>query len=101
MGIGQKVPRPPASADVTSVGQTDASTELLAERAERKGAVVFNAATKGWLYVKLGPGATTSDYTVRLLPNNSFSLQNPAYTGQITGVWSGPGSGSAKVTELY
>lgn len=90
----------PATASVAAVSQTILSTTLLAANASRKGAVIHNHASGGNLFVKLGAGASTSDFSVRLLPGGAFVLPFPAYTGLISGVWSVIGGGSAQVTEM-
>lgn len=90
----------PAAAVVTSVPQAVVVTTLLAANLARKGAVIFNNITGGLLFIKLGAGASSTDFSVRLLPGSAFELPFPAYTGQITGVWSVAGGGSAQVTEM-
>lgn len=89
----------PATAVVTSVGQSAVVVVLLALNLARKGAIVFNHGSRV-LFLKLGSGASSSDFTVRLLPDSTFALPFPAYTGLITGVWAGAGGGSALVTEM-
>ena len=100
MGQAQKAPRRPTNATVTPVASSTDSVELLAANSDRKGAVIFNGVTRGILYVKLGAGASAASHTVALLPKNSFSLDHPAYTGQVSGVWSQAGVGNAQITEL-
>jgi hypothetical protein len=91
---------PPSNSVVTSIGQTISTVTLLASNGARKGAIIFNTASNKFLFVKLGSGATISDYSVRLMPGVAYELEFPAYTGIITGTWDGAGSGDAKVTEL-
>jgi hypothetical protein len=90
----------PTASVVASVGQTVVSTTLLAANGARLGATVYNHVNAGNLFIKLGAGASTADFSVRLLPGSAFMLPFPAYTGQITGIWSVGGGGSAQVTEL-
>lgn len=72
-----------ASATVTanSVGSVTAVT-LLASRAARVNAVIFNEA--GTLFVKAGSAATTADYTWRLTANTELDIQY--YTGIVTAI---------------
>lgn len=99
MGVGYQSPKRPSAATVNGVDQSTSAVVLLSANPDRKGALIQNSGT-GWLYVKLGADATSADYSARLLPNNVFSLENPVYTGQVTGVWSQTGSGEARVTEI-
>lgn len=101
MGLAQKAPKRPSNATVDQVDQTTTTVELLAANANRQGGVIYNGVTTGVLYVKLGSGASSDSHTVALLPLNSYSLDYPAYTGQVTGAWSIDGTGKARVTETF
>ena len=50
------------------------------------------------LYIKLGTGATTSDYTVKVV-TDAFYEAPPAFSGPITGIWDGT-NGACLVTEI-
>lgn len=89
----------PSAAAVTTVAQTTSSVTLLAANASRKGAHIQNDATR-ILFVKYGPGATSTDASVALLPQQLLTLPFPAYTGLLTGTWAGPGTGRARITEM-
>lgn len=89
----------PSTSSVTSVPQSIVSATLLAANPARKGASICNNITGGLLYVKIGAGASPTDFSVKLLPGGVFALPFPAYTGLISGVWSVAGGGSAQVTE--
>lgn len=92
--------QPPTSV-VTSVGQTTGPTvTLLAANVDRKGAFIFNNISTGFLFIKLGSGASSSDFSVKLFPGSVFWLPFPVYTGLITGVWSSAGAGTAQITEM-
>lgn len=70
---------------------------FLQANGRRKGAAIYNdsAAT---LYLKLGPGASASDWTVKLSEDDYYEL--PAdYRGEVSGVFSAGGNGQARVTE--
>jgi hypothetical protein len=91
----------PSSAAVTAVPQTTTNgTVLLATNALRLGATIQNNITSGFLFIKLGAGASPTDWTVKIAPGFGYELPFPAYTGQITGVWSVAGGGTAQVTEM-
>jgi hypothetical protein len=82
---------------VTAVASTTSSTSLLAANAQRKGFVIENSDANR-LYVRLDSGtASSSAYSFSLAQNENAALSG--YTGQITGIWAGDGSGSAHVTE--
>jgi len=79
----------------TSVAASATSVELLAANSNRVEAVITNDST-AILYVKLGTGATTSDYTIAL--NAEESLVIDKYTGVVHGVWASA-VGNARITE--
>lgn len=87
---------PPSTATVTSVDDTASSTVLIAANADRKEVIIFNDSSST-LYVKLGTTASTTDYTVKLYTDDSFSTN---YTGRIDGIWSANSTGAAKITAL-
>lgn len=90
----------PSAAVVTSVPQSLVVQTLLASNAMRLGGLISNAITNGFLYIKLGAGASPTDWTVKIAPGFAYELPFPAYTGQITGIWSTAGAGTAQVTEM-
>ena len=86
------------TATTSSVNDTASNVTILAANANRLGATVYNDSTS-ILYLKLGATATTTDYTVKLLPDDYYEI--PAkYAGIIDGIWSADASGAARVTEL-
>ncbi len=90
----------PSTSVVTSVAQSTSTITILSANPTRKGAIVFNNTTSGFLYVKLGASGTSVDFSYKMPPGGALELPFPAYTGVITGVWSTSGSGTAQVTEL-
>lgn len=98
MAIARVVTPVIATAATTVVGQTNTSVELLPENFNRKGLTIFNFSSKV-LYLKLGPGASTSDWSIRMPPGAAYERAYPTYAGQVTGTWAAAGSGSARVTE--
>jgi hypothetical protein len=89
----------PSSSTVTSVAQSNVTVTILAANSSRRGAVVYNNITAGFLFLKQGPTCTTADFTLKLAPGHAYELPFPTYTGTITGVWSSSGGGTAQVTE--
>lgn len=88
----------PTTGTITPVPQNVASVTLLASNANRKGATFYNNTTVS-LFLKEGPGASSTDFTVRLTPGALYELAFPVYTGIVTGIWSAAGGGTAQVTE--
>lgn len=87
-----------SSATVTAVAVSTSTVTLLAANPARVGCTVFNDAKKD-LWIKLGAGASGSDFTV-LLPQNAYYEMPFGYTGVVTGRWSGAATGFARVTEV-
>lgn len=92
-------PTQPATSSVTSVASNVASVTLLAANANRKVATIVNDSATANLYVKLGAAATTSSYTVKMVPGAYYEVPNPVYTGVIDGIWD-VAVGNARITEL-
>lgn len=84
------------TASVTSVNDSATSAQLLAANTARVRAYVQNDSTVN-LFIKLGGTATTTDYSIKLLPDDIADIQ---YTGAIHGIWASDASGAAKITEL-
>jgi hypothetical protein len=84
--IQQRTATPPTIANVpAALG----ATLLLAANANRKMAT-FQAqeiSSGGNLYLRLGPGPTTTLYHVLLVPGAYYELPQPVYTGDIWGIW--------------
>jgi hypothetical protein len=82
---------------VTSVAGAASDTVLLAVNANRLGATIYNDSSAN-LYMKLGTGASTTSFTVRMAAQSYYEL--PAgYTGAVNGRW-GSATGDARITEL-
>jgi hypothetical protein len=90
----------PSTSVVTSVPVSPVTVLLLAANAARIGATFFNLSTNRFLFLKLGAGATTLDFTVRIGPQSFYEIQTPAYTGIVTGIWNMAGATACLVTEL-
>jgi hypothetical protein len=84
--------------NITSVAAATSSVTLLSSNSFRLGATIYNDSTTNTLYLKLGTNASTSSYSVKLIPNAYFEVPYD-YTGEIDGIWDGT-IGNARVTEL-
>lgn len=87
-----------ATSSVTSVAQSTSNTVLLAANSTRVFASIYNN-TGQKMFIKLGTTASTTSYSIQLMPNSYWEVPND-YTGEIDAVWSGNGSNNALVTEL-
>ena len=87
-----------ATATLANVAGSASNVTLIAANASRKGAVIFNDSSSA-LYVKLGATASTSSFTYKLFPNETFEMSGIIYTGIIDGIWDSA-TGNARITEL-
>ena len=86
------------SVDVTSVGDEATAVTLLAANTDRKGFSIHNDST-AILYVKLGSGASTSSFSIRITPQGYYESGVLAYRGLISGIWASDAGGSARISE--
>lgn len=89
----------------TAVASSTSAGTLLAANAARYGATIANDDANE-LYILLGTGTVSASLYTYKLAGYSGAGSAPYYevpygfTGIITGVWAGDGSGSARITEL-
>ena len=93
---------------VVSVAASATSVVLAAASGARRGLTVYNDSTSV-LYLKYGPGASTSLFTVQVPGGGVYELPvvpltpseavGGCYSGVVTGVWSSA-VGAAMVTEV-
>ena len=93
MGFASHTPQ----AGVTSIDSVTSVTQILPANYDRRGFSIYNEST-AILYIKFGPDASSSDYTVPLVAS-AFYEAPYTYSGIVTGVWASV-NGSAKVTEV-
>ena len=86
-----------ASSAITRIPSSITNVTLLSTNAFRKGLLIYNDSS-AYQYVKLGVGASTTDFTVRLTPRMFYEVQ-PVWTGQVD-VISSSAVGAIQVTEL-
>lgn len=87
------------TATVTQVSDLDTVQTLLVANTDRKAFSIFNNST-AILYVKLGSGASSTDFSFRIVPQGYYESGFFAYTGIITGTWASNQSGEAQITEF-
>lgn len=83
----------PTTASVTTATTLATVTTVLPANPNRRGASFFSVT--GTILIKLGAGASTTNYTARVVTNGLYELQKPVYTGVITAI----GAGTLNVTE--
>lgn len=72
---------------------------LLASNGGRVAATIFNGSKK-IAYIKYGATASLSSYTMQIMPNSYFEVQND-WTGEIDAFFENGASGNVLVTEMY
>lgn len=87
--------------NLNRVASSLSAVQLVAANAGRLGLYVFNDATSN-LYLKLGAGASSSLFSVKLVPGAYYELPRPFYLGAVSGIWvtAIPGDG-ALVSEAF
>ena len=86
-------------ADINRISASTSAVTLMDAKLTRIAGKIFNDSTDT-LYVKYGPDASPTDFTVKMVAGAYFEMPLPVYLGQVTGVWSGT-NGAAQVTEEY
>lgn len=90
----------PATSAVTTQATTQTVATLKASNTNRLGLIIYNESASV-LYVKLGSGATTADWTYKVDPDSGIPPDWFAgYTGIVTGIHATGLTGTAHVTEL-
>lgn len=88
----------PSTATKTSVAGATADTSILASKANRKGATIYNDST-AIMYISLGAAAaSTTSFTTQIAAGGYYEVPS-YYTGAIRAVWS-TATGNARVTEI-
>lgn len=87
-----------SNSSVSSVNVTTTTTQLLPINTNRKGASFYNDGG-GNIFLKLGAGASSTSFTVRMTDNSLYELPYPIYTGQITAI-AVSGTRAIRITEL-
>ena len=88
-----------ATATLSNVATSNASAQLLASNAARKGAIIYNDSLVV-MYVKFGTTASATSFTYYLVAGATLELpSSPVYTGRIDAILASS-TGTARVTEL-
>ena len=88
-----------ASSAVTSVASSATSVTLLAQNANRLGAVISNDSTAA-MYLKFGATASATSHTYKLAAGDTLTIDSLLlYKGGIDAVWASA-NGFAYITEL-
>lgn len=82
---------------VTSIASTIGTVVLAAAQPKRVALSIYNASANP-LYMKMGSGAKTTDFTLMMVGSGYYEMARPIYNGQFTGVW-GTADGNALITE--
>ncbi len=92
----------PDTGTASNVASSATSVTVLAANVLRKQAIIYNDSIEV-LYVKFGTTASTSSFTVPILPGGMCFLpiceNNKVYNGRIDGIWASA-NGFARVTEI-
>lgn len=91
-------PSTAGSSSVTNVTGAVADTLILAANSARKGAMVYNNATRA-MYLKFGTGPSTTSFSVIVQRDGYYEVPFH-YTGVLRAVWAAGVTGDALVTEL-
>jgi hypothetical protein len=83
---------------LTSVAGSVTSVTFLASNANRVGAAFFNDGGSTLYLALSATAASTTAYTIKILPNSYYDMSGLSYTGQVNGIWNGTNS-NARITE--
>ena len=86
-----------SSTVITNIASTIGTVVLAVAQSKRTNLAIYNASTQV-LYMKLGSGAKSTDFTLMMVGSGYYELPRPVYNGQITGVWP-TANGFAMVSE--
>lgn len=100
-GSFSSAPATSATSALTSTADNVANVTVLASNANRLAFHLYNDSTSA-VYVKCGAVATSSSFTKKLLPRESFSTQDiPVnYTGVIDAIWESAPGGAMRAYEF-
>ncbi len=88
-----------AAAAVTSIDDSSTAVTLVAANAARKRITIFNDSTET-LFIRKGSGTpTVTDYSEKILAQETWFEAAPATLLAIQGIWAANGSGAAKITD--
>jgi hypothetical protein len=91
--------QPTNTATHSSVNSGIASVTLLAKDGGRKGAVICNTDANALLVDLTGGTASATRHQYRIVQHGSLEIPY-GFTGKVTGVWEGDGTGVASIASL-
>lgn len=86
------------SATLSNITSSTSSQTVLASNSSRKGFLLFNDSTQN-CFVAFAATATTSAFTMLLIPGMTYQNEAIIYTGVMSAIWSSA-NGFLRVTEL-
>lgn len=99
VGLAPAIDAADVAALTLNLDQTT-DTLLLAANANRKGLIVVNDSKKS-MFLRFGTvAASTTDYSLRLTSQDTWTMPQHYYTGAIHAVWDQDSTGTARVTEI-
>lgn len=87
----------PQSATTANVASSASNVTIFSAAARPNGRTVWNDST-AVLYLKFGVTASSSSYTVQLAAGAFYEFPQPAYSGQVDGIWASA-NGNARTTQ--
>lgn len=85
-------------AEVSSITGSTNSTVLLYSNPNRIKVCFFNHSSAA-MFLKLGDGASATDFSVKLSSGSYYETPTPVHTSSITATWDAA-AGAVKITEL-
>lgn len=87
------------TAMLNNITSTSTSTTILNANASRLGMVIVNDSNQP-MFVAFAATASTTAYSIRLEPADTYETSSLVYTGAVSAIWSGTPTGAARITEL-
>jgi hypothetical protein len=93
-------PTRPSSSTLSQIAISLTSVSLLASNTNRLSAIFYNNSNQD-CFLAFSVTASATAFTVKIPKNGgSYEINQPCYTGTISGIWTSTGSGALQVTEL-
>jgi hypothetical protein len=87
----------PQTATLANVASSATSVTIFAATGQAKERTVFNDSTAVLYLAFTSSAASSSAYTVQVPPGGYYEFPQPAYSGQVTGIWASA-NGNARLT---
>lgn len=86
----------PTTASVSSVNSSASSVTIFSAASSTSARVVYNDST-AVLYLKFGTTASSTDYTVQIPSQGTYTFPQPTFAGRVDGIWASA-NGAARIT---